>query len=151
MAKSVAEKAPRRSGWRTNQAAKFAVASELCKRGYKVELTVGKRHGTDITVTSPEGATFGVNVSSLYKPNPFLLNPKEPAADLYSILALVPDEGQNRFFVFTRAEANQAIQEQLEYQRGIAVSTGKPKADDKPGIGWQIAERFENRWATLPK
>lgn len=54
--------ATRRSVHRTQWASQFAVASELCKRGYQVAFTMGNHPSVDITVWSPvEQVAFGVN------------------------------------------------------------------------------------------
>ena len=43
----------RQSAHRTQWAARFAVASELCKRGYQVALTMGIHPVADLMVVSP--------------------------------------------------------------------------------------------------
>jgi hypothetical protein len=49
----------------TQWAAQFAVASELCKRGYFVALTHGNHPGVDLMVTSPNGERFDVEVKGV--------------------------------------------------------------------------------------
>jgi hypothetical protein len=44
---------PRRSAHQTQWAAQFAVASELCKQGYEVALTMGNQPVFDLMVISP--------------------------------------------------------------------------------------------------
>ena len=59
-------KAKRRSGHQTQWAAQFAVASELCKRGYEVAFTLG--HNTplaDLMVISPRKKPFLIDVKGL--------------------------------------------------------------------------------------
>jgi hypothetical protein len=63
--KSAKEK---RSPHRTQWAAQFAVASELCKRGYEVSFTTGNATPlADLTVVSPTSKkSFLIDVKGLY-------------------------------------------------------------------------------------
>jgi hypothetical protein len=55
------------SAHRTQWAAQFAVASELCKRGYQVALTMGFHPVINLMVISPKGAPFLVDVKAQHK------------------------------------------------------------------------------------
>lgn len=57
----------------TQWAAQFAVASELCKRGYEVSFTMGDTTPVaDLMVVSPKtGGMFLVDVKGLYSMNPW--------------------------------------------------------------------------------
>src|SRR6188768_1987465 len=94
----------KRSGHRTQWAAQFAVASELCKRGYEVSFTMG--HATplaDLMVVSPvRKQMFLVDVKGLYRPNPWVVKRKPTRAALFYILAFVPNDAANRFFILTQ-------------------------------------------------
>jgi hypothetical protein len=57
----------RRSSHRTQSAAQFAVASELCKRGYEVALTLGNDPAVDLLVVSPRKTTSQIDVNCVYK------------------------------------------------------------------------------------
>ena len=60
----------RRSGHSAQWAAQFAVASELCKRGYEVSFTLG--HNTplaDLIVVNPKDTMFLIDVKGLAKKN----------------------------------------------------------------------------------
>jgi hypothetical protein len=59
----------RRPSHRTQWAAQFAVASELCKRGYEVAFTMGNHPMKDLMVISPTNVSFVVDVKGLYKRN----------------------------------------------------------------------------------
>jgi hypothetical protein len=97
-------------GHQTQWAAQFAVASELCKRGYEVAFTSG--HTTpvaDLMVVSPEAKEmFLVDVKGLYRKNPWLLKRKSPRANLFYILAYVPPDEPNQFFVMTQQQATRS-------------------------------------------
>jgi len=62
----------KRSTHRTQWAAQFAVASELCKRGYEIAFTMGNATPlADLMVVSPTSKkNFLIDVKGLYKPNP---------------------------------------------------------------------------------
>jgi hypothetical protein len=142
----------RRSVHQTQWAAQFAVASELCKRGYEVALTMGNHPTTDIMVSSPGGARFGVDVKGAYKRNFWLVKQKPSRSDIYYVFAFVPDGGQNRFFILSQSQVSEAIQIEFERARLAAKAKGRSdeKVEDWPGVQWSIAERFENRWDLLP-
>ena len=56
----------RRSSHQTQWAAQFAVASELCRRGYEVAFTTGNHPCVDLMVYSPNRVPFAVDVKGLY-------------------------------------------------------------------------------------
>lgn len=145
-------KTPRRSVHRTQWAAQFAVASELCKRGYEVAFTMGNHPSVDIMVVSPKGVAFGIDVKGLYKRNFFVVKPKEIRADLFYVLTFVPDNAPNQFFILSQDEANRAVAEGLEHSRKVAAAKGKSagEADSFPCIGWKAAHQFDGKWRTLP-
>jgi hypothetical protein len=129
----------RRAVGRTQWAAQFAVASELCKRGYEVSFTLGNATPlADLMVVSPVNKRmFLVDVKGLYLPNPWPVRRKPARDGLYYVLTFVPDDVSNRFFVMTQEQINGYVQQEL-------VRLGRP--DDYPmtGILWRQAERHEN-------
>ena len=146
------EKPRRRSVHQTQWAAQFAVASELCKRGYEVALTMGNHPTTDIMVTSPDGRRFGIDVKGSYKRNFWLVKKKPENVDIFYVLAFVPTGGVNRFFVMSQSAVNEAIE--VEFARGRKVAAEQGRSDEKveqwPGVQWGIAEAHEDLWETLP-
>jgi hypothetical protein len=144
------KKKPRRDGHRTQWAAQFAVASELCKRGYQVALTLGNHPSVDLMVLSPAGQAFAIDVKGLYTRNAWAISPKTPRDDLYYVLALVPDDGVNRYFVLTQAEVNHEIEEEFMRATVRADAEGRTVANF-PGFPFAPVEKYENRWKeTLP-
>ena len=93
----------RQSANRTHWAAQFAVASELCKRGYEVALTMGNYPVIDLMVVSPKGVPFLIDVIGRYKKNFWPVRLKTTRGKLFYVLAFVPDVGQNRFFIYSSA------------------------------------------------
>jgi hypothetical protein len=104
-----------RRGHQTQWAAQFAVASELCKRGYEVALTMG--HTTplaDLMIVSPvEKQMFLIDVKGLYRMNPWIISRKQLRSGLYYVLAYVPRDEPNQFFVMTQGQAYRLIEEEL--------------------------------------
>src|SRR6516164_2941165 len=101
----------RQSAYRTQWAAQFAVASELCKRGYEVALTSGNHPCVDLMVRSPKHVNFSVDVKGLYRKNYWVVRRKERRSDLYYVFAFVPADQPNEFFVLTQEQVNRGIDE----------------------------------------
>jgi hypothetical protein len=141
----------RRSVHRTQWAAQFAVASELCKRGYEVAFTMGNHPSVDIMVNSPSGFSFGIDVKGLYRKNFWVVQPKDIKDRLFYVLAFVPDDGQNRFFILSQQQVNDAVAAGIEAARQRALDKGKSgdKAGMFPGISWPHAEKHQD-WGILP-
>jgi hypothetical protein len=95
---------PKSRSHQTQWAAQFAVASELCKRGYEVSFTLG--HTTpvaDLIAISPVSKrALLIDVKGLYRKNPWLIKRKETRENLFYILAYVPTEQPNDFSFFPR-------------------------------------------------
>lgn len=142
------ERPARRSAHRTQWAAQFAVASELCKRGYEVAFTMGNHPSVDLMVTSPAGVSFGIDVKGLYKRNFWAVRTKPTKPGLHYVFAFVPDDAPNRFFVLTQATVNAEIEAENDRvkKRALAKGNANPRALNFPGIGWKHAVQFENAW-----
>jgi hypothetical protein len=142
----VKSKEEKRPAHRTQWAAQFAVASELCKRGYEVAFTMGNATPlADLMVVSPASKrNFLIDVKGLYKPNPWVIKEKPTRDALFYILAFVPDDASNRFFILSQEQVNTYIRTEL-------TRLGRP--DDYPmtGILWKQAADHENKWDILPK
>jgi hypothetical protein len=142
----------RRESHRTQWAAQFAVASELCKRGYEVALTMGNHPRKDIMVSSPSGVDFSIDVKGLYKQNFWAVRKKVSVNNLFYVLAFVPDDKANRFFVLTQAEVNDGV----DRVTAIAAEGAKKRGlegnwtERFPGVAWAYAAEFENNWDKLP-
>jgi hypothetical protein len=133
-----------RSPHRTQWAAQFAVASELCKRGYEVALTMGNNTPlADLMVVSPKTEKmFLVDVKGLYRRNPWVIKRKDVRPDLFYILAYVPDDEPNQFFVLTQAQVHTYIDHELRRLR---------RATDYKMTGILWAQAAEHRdWEVLP-
>src|SRR5262249_41888967 len=125
--------------------AQFAVASELCKRGYEVSFTMGNSTPfADLMVVSPGRSMFLIDVKGLCKKNPWLVSVKAPRKNLFYIFAFVPTGVQNRFFIMTQLEAENYIKAELK-------RLGRPDDYSRPGIAWDLTLPHEDQWAALPK
>src|SRR2546430_6266653 len=128
----------RRSGHRTQWAAQFAVASELCKRDYQVALTLGNHPAVDLMVISPNKQSLQIDVKGLYRPNYWQVRKQEPRSGLFYVFAYVPDTEPNRFFIMTQETVNRLIDEHR------ARCGHSPTHHD--GVPWRYAENHENKW-----
>ena len=148
-------KPERRSAHRTQWAAQFAVASELCKRGYEVAFTMGNHPSVDIMVKSPGGVSFGIDVKGLYKKNFWVVKPKPLRDSLYYVFAFVPDDGPNEFFVLNQAEVNAEVEVEFNNARSRAEAKARSTAKVElfPCISWKrMAENYKGQWDNcLPK
>jgi len=134
----------------TQWAAQFAVASELCKKGYEVSFTLG--HNTplaDIMAISPEQhRMFLIDVKGLAGRNYWQIVRKEPRSDLFYVLALVPRDSPNEFFIMTQEAVNAGVAAEFSRLRPEKQVLGE-KAN-RLGLRWGDAGPFANRWDILP-
>ncbi|MGC4025606.1 MAG: hypothetical protein QM744_10875 [Mesorhizobium sp.] len=150
MAKSIEKK--RRSSHQTQWASQFAVASELCKRGYEVALTMGNHPNADLMVYSPAGKAFVIDVKGLYKKNFWAVRKKLEKECLFYVLAFVPQDAPNRYFILTQAQINAGIDAEFVRAQTAAREKGKDSnwVEKFPGVAWSYAEQWENAWRSLP-
>ena len=145
MTKSPEHAKERRSGHQTHRAAKSAVESELRKRGYEVAFTMGNAPLAHLMVVSPMSKkNFLIDVKGLYKPNSWKIKTKATRDNLYYVLAFVPDDTDNRFFILSQEQVNTYVRTEL-------ARLGRPDDYSSPGIDWKQAEAHENRWDMLPQ
>ena len=144
----------RRPVYQTQWAAQFAVASELCKRGYQVALTLGNHPVVDLMVRSPTGKAFGIDVKGLYKRNYWPITLKEIRKDLFYVLAFVPTDKHNEYFVMTQQQVGKAIQANWDrycIRHGIRKCSFDVDENRMPGVDWKDAEQYRGRWNILPE
>jgi hypothetical protein len=132
-------------GHQTQWAAQFAAASELCKRGYEVSFTMGNSTPVaDLMVVSPvQKQMFLIDVKGLYRKNPWLVKRKTLRAKLFYVLAYVPADLPNEFFVLTQEQAHELINSEL-------ARLNRPDDYSVTGFSWQFALKFRNAWNVLP-
>jgi hypothetical protein len=121
-------------------------ASELCKHGYKVAFTKGNATPwADLMIVSPtSNKDFLIDVKGLYKPNSWPIKKKARRDSLYYVLAFVPDDTNNRFFILSQEQVNTYIRTEL-------ARLGRADDYPMPGILWKQAEAHENKWNILPQ
>jgi hypothetical protein len=136
----------RERGHQTQWAAQFAVASELCKRGYEVAFTSG--HTTpiaDLMVVSPTTQTmFLVDVKGLYRMNPWVIKRKPVRSNLFCVLAFVLTNLPNRYFVLSQKEINRYVESELARLK-------RPNNYPMTGITFKQATAHEDSWDALPR
>ena len=140
------------SAQRTQWAAQFAVASELCKRGYHVAMTMRIHPVIDLMVVSPKGVPFLIDVKGQHKKHSWPVRLKKARGKLFYVLALVPDVGQNRFFILTQETLEKEIQRDLQQ----AIVRRKARGlDGLPlslrSVEWDFAKKHEGAWKVLPE
>lgn len=135
----------RHRGHQTQWAAQFAVASELCKRGYEVSFTMGNAAPiADLMVVSPvRREMFLIDVKGLYKPNPWIVKRKSLRANLFYVLAFVPPQGSNEFFVLNQNDTHILIESELK-------RLNRPNTYPVTGFTWKLADRYRGAWGVLP-
>jgi hypothetical protein len=132
-----------RSPHRTQWAAQFAVASELCKRDYQVALTLGNHPAVDLMVISPRMRSFQIEVKGLYRKNYWQLRKQEPRSELFYVFAYVPDREQNRFFIMTQMTVNRLLD---EHRAKFPASS----TTFRWGLLWDEVAGHENCWNVMP-
>lgn len=113
---------------------------------------MGNHPDVDLMVISPNRQQFLVDVKGQYKRNFWPVRQKERRDGLFYVLAFVPRDVPNRFFILTQEQANNGIDADWNHakaRRKAKGLDGEPK--EFPGIEWKFAERFENAWEALPK
>jgi hypothetical protein len=137
---------PRGRGHQTQWAAQFAVASELCKRGYEVSFTMGNTTPiADLMVVSPVGREmFLIDVKGLYRRNPWVLKRKAVRANLFYVSAFIPADAANEFFIMSQQQAHELVEAELKRLN---------RPDDYPmtGFGWKLALQYQDAWHVLPR
>ena len=99
----------------------------------------------DLMVVSPvQREMFLIDVKGLYRPNPWLIKRKEVRANLFYVLAFVPQDAPNKFFVLSQQQANQLVEEELRRLN---------RPDDYPVTGFvmKLAVKHKDAWHVLPK
>jgi hypothetical protein len=138
-------KAGKQRGHQTQWAAQFAVASELCKRGYEVSFTMGNTAPVaDLMVVSPiQREMFLIDVKGLYRANPWIIKRKPARATLFYVLAFVPANAPNEFFVLKQQDVDALIAAELK-------RLNRPEDYPVTGFVWKLAHQFRDKWNALP-
>ena len=117
-------------------------------------LTLGNHPTVDLMVVSPSGKQFLVDVKGQYRRNfwPVKRTPKRD--DLFYVLAYVPDNAPNQFFVMTQEQVEQAIEDNTSRwlaRRAAKGITEPGNIDSLTGVEDATARQHENAWDVLPK
>jgi hypothetical protein len=113
---------------------------------------MGNHPVIDLMVISPDGTQFAVDVKGQYRRNFWPVRQKATTEKLFYVLAFVPEDRENSFFILTQDQANEGIQIELEYAKSIRKKKGLAgEPPEFPGIDSKFAERFKDKWDSLPK
>jgi hypothetical protein len=114
---------------------------------------MGNHPQVDIMVISPRGVQFVIDVKGQYKKNWWLIAPKEKRKNLFYVLAFVPDDEPNEYFVLTQAEANREMQSYVRRAKAKKIKKGHSveKVGLFPGLSWGAVRKFSNKWEKLPR
>jgi hypothetical protein len=125
-------------------AAQFAVASELCKRGYDVSFTMGNTTpDADLMVLSPQKKMFLVDVKGQQTKNFWRIKEKKPQQGLFYVLTYVSLKEANRYFILTQEDLRKLMK---KYENSGV------KFDRRfSGINWKAPFPNENKWGLLPR
>ncbi len=143
--KSSAAMASRNLRHFTQWAAQFAVASELCKRNYEVAFTMGNATPlADLMVVSPGKWSFLIDVKGQRRSSFWQVKEREEIRDdLFYVLAFVPPNKPNRYFVLSHGDVHGLIED---------YKTSGVKYDPRfPGFNWTDCHGFEDQWGRLPE
>lgn len=112
---------------------------------------MGNHPNVDLMVTSPAGMQFSIDVKGLYKRNFWVIEPKAIKPNLFYVLAFVPDESANQFFILDQATVNTEIGLGVQRAKANAIKSGRSLEKVKlfQGVSWSFAERFQS-WDLLP-
>ena len=96
-------------------------------------------------VVSPERREmFLIDVKGLYRPNPWIIKRKTVRANLFYVLAYVPPDAPNEFFVLSQQQATQLISANLK-------RLSRPDNYPMTGFLWKVAKEYKDAWHVLPK
>jgi hypothetical protein len=87
---------------------------------------------------------FLIDVKGLYRKNPWLVKRKLARANLFYILAYVPEGAPNEFFVLSQTQANRLIAAELKRLK-------RPAVYPVTGFLWTLAQPYKGAWGVLPK
>ena len=122
------------------------VIKKLEERDYKVE-----KNRTILSVKSPNSKDFAVKVTSLSKPNPWIISdPKDQNS--YFVLVYKPEGEPPDFFVLSSDEMRKEKQRHFSSMKHPISEYSNPELEKK-GLGFLQPDRYgyKNRWDTLPK
>jgi hypothetical protein len=134
----------------TQWAAQFAVASELCKRGYQVALTLGNHPSIDLMVVSPKETQFVVDVKGQYSEKFWPISPKE-IEGLFYIFAFVPEGKPNQFYILTQEAARKEVAKNDQKWVALDASNRIGKPNPMPGVYPRALKPYQDCWDILPK
>lgn len=130
----------------SGKAATGQVVEKLVERKYSVE-----KIGTNLSVKSPTGKDFTIKVTSLSRPNAWIISDSKNQNSYY-ILVFKPEGELPDFFVLTCDEMRKEKQRHLSTRKKPTSEYSNPELEKK-GLGFNQPDRYgyKNKWDSLPK
>jgi hypothetical protein len=91
---------------------------------------------------------FLIDVKGLAQKNYWQIKRQEYRKDLFYVLALVPKDASNEFFVLTQDEVNAGIS--AEFQRLKPERQALGETANRSELRWDDAVAFRDRWKIFP-
>jgi hypothetical protein len=101
-----------------------------------------------MAVSPKERRMFLLDVKGLAQKNYWQIKRHPPRADLFYVLAVVPQGAPNEFFVLTQDEVNAGISAEFERLKPERRTLGQ--IANRLGLRWKDAVLFRDRWEILP-
>jgi hypothetical protein len=112
---------------------------------------MGNHPSVDLMVRSRGRVRFGIDVKGLYRRNYWLVSVKTASPDLFYVLAFVPENAHNQFFVLSQEQVNQEVTVDTETARLRALAKGRIMREGFTGISFPTSVKYEDAWETLPR
>jgi hypothetical protein len=91
-------------------------------------------------------------VKGQYKPNFWPVRPKKSRDKLFYVLAFVPEDAPNEFFILTQDQVNEGIRTDLEHASALRKAKGlSGHPSDFRGFQRKFALDFKDAWKALPR
>jgi hypothetical protein len=128
----------------TGKIAKTKVCEELMSRGYSI-----KKQDTRLLVESPNGTVFAVKVTSLSKPNFWLINCNPEDNNYYFALVFMPRDNHPEFFILNAAEMLKEKENYFQARRKPLNEYKNPELE-KLGLCFKQPFPYKDKWSSLP-
>jgi len=100
-------------------------------------------------VRNPNQRSLCVDVKGLYKKNDWVVRKKPCQDNLYYVLAFVPPDKPNQFFILTQEQVNCGIDEELRRAENTAREKKRELKTRFECIKWNFAAKYEDQWHVL--
>ena len=121
------------------------VIEKLKERYYKII----EINNMNLSVESPNGVIFKLKITSLSKPNAWIL-PIFENGNSYYVLVFKPEDSLPVFFILKPEEMHKEIKNHISSMRRPVNEYSNPELEKK-GLSFSQPFPYENQWSSLPK